>query len=143
MNRTDRDKVVVVTDFGADATMNCYKEDASYQWKKLIGGSYQILQTSSSKYSISGRSLTIHNTNQDDSGFYQCIIFRSDGSSSGIENPIELEVKVNAIKVVRFLYGSTGISSKPGAFPFFEDSRTFKTSSSTEISQSSISSSTD
>ncbi|XP_071122517.1 coadhesin-like [Mytilus edulis] len=88
------DAEVMVTDFGADATMNCYTEDASYKWEKLISGSYQIIQTSL-KYSISGRSLTIHNTNQNDSGFYQCVILRSDGSPSGIETPIELEVKVN------------------------------------------------
>ncbi|XP_071182125.1 uncharacterized protein [Mytilus edulis] len=88
------DTVVMVTDHGTDATMPCNTKSGIFQWTMLIGDSYQNLQ-SSSKYSFSGKNLTIRNLNQDDSGFYQCVIFRSDGSESGRETPIELVVTVN------------------------------------------------
>lgn len=81
----------MITDYGTDAIIYCHNTNYLYQWRKWIGGSYQNLQTSS-KYSFSGRSLTIHNTNQNDSGFYQCVLLRSDGSVTGAETPIELEV---------------------------------------------------
>lgn len=82
----------MVTDYGTDATMRCVTNGASYQWTKLIDGSYQKLQTSS-KYNVTGESLTIHNTNLNDNGQYQCVLFRSDGSEGGRESPIELVVK--------------------------------------------------
>lgn len=84
----------MITDFGTDASMSCTSitSSASYQWTKLISGSYQNLQNSS-KYSISGRSLTIHTTNQNDSGFYQCVLLRAVGIPLGTESPIELVVK--------------------------------------------------
>lgn len=83
---------IMITENGTNATMNCTTNSASYQWAKLISGSYQNLQTSS-KYSFSGKSLTIHNPNQNDSGFYQCLLLRGDSSVSGTESPIELVVK--------------------------------------------------
>ncbi|VDI58963.1 Hypothetical predicted protein [Mytilus galloprovincialis] len=88
------DAAIMITENGTNATMNCTTNSASYQWAKLISGSYQNLQTSS-KYSFSGKSLTIHNPNQNDSGFYQCLLLRGDSSVSGTESPIELVVKVN------------------------------------------------
>lgn len=84
--------LVMIADYGTDATMWCVSNGDSYQWQKFISGSYQYLQTSSSKYSISGKSLTIYNTNQNDGGFYRCVLFRND-NVVGIETPIELEVK--------------------------------------------------
>lgn len=82
----------MTTDYGTDATMKCTTTSDFYGWRKLINGSYQDLQPSS-KYSFSGGSLTINDPNQDDSGFYQCLILRDDGSISGAENLIELVVK--------------------------------------------------
>lgn len=82
----------MITDFGTDVTMNCTSDSASYQWSKLMSGFYHNLQNSS-KYSISGKNLTIHNADLNDNGFYQCALIRSDGSLRGTENPIELVIK--------------------------------------------------
>lgn len=53
----------------------------------------QPKSSNSLKYNVSGKTLTIHNTNLNDNGQYQCLILRDDGSLSGKETPIELQVK--------------------------------------------------
>lgn len=82
---------VVIGIYGEDTTLSCQLNSASYKWRKWNGYSFQDLSYSD-RYSYLMETLTIHRTNIDDSGRYQCVLMNNN-IESGSLTPIALKVQ--------------------------------------------------